>query len=73
MENQQLIKKTSENTPEKKMKYSFKIMSNNKSQETNHISTAKYNFFNFIPKKLFEQFSKLINIYFLIISLFQVK
>ncbi|TQS39159.1 hypothetical protein Golomagni_00321, partial [Golovinomyces magnicellulatus] len=31
----------------------------------NHISTAKYNFATFIPKFLFEQFSKFANIFFL--------
>ena len=73
MENERFIKESSTNSEEKKFKYSFGIMSNNESQVTNQISTAKYNVLNFIPKILFEQFSKLINIYFLIISCFQVK
>ena len=38
----------------------------------NSISTSKYTYFNFIPKILFEQFSKIANIYFLIIAFFQV-
>ncbi len=32
----------------------------------NSIQTTKYNFFNFIPKNLMEQFSKLANVYFLV-------
>jgi len=38
----------------------------------NSISTSKYNFYNALPKILFEQFSKIANIYFLIIAFFQV-
>ena len=38
----------------------------------NSISTAKYSFFNFLPKNLFEQFCKLPNLYFLIIGLLQI-
>ena len=38
----------------------------------NSISTSKYTYFNFLPKILFEQFSKIANIYFLIIAFFQV-
>jgi len=38
----------------------------------NGISTTKYNFITFIPKNLFEQFSRVANIYFGIISLFQL-
>ena len=34
----------------------------------NAISTSKYTTFNFLPKILFEQFSKVVNIYFLIIA-----
>jgi hypothetical protein len=40
--------------------------------ETNGISTSKYNFFNFIPIILFEQFSKMANCYFLMIAIMQV-
>ena len=32
----------------------------------NKISTSKYNFITFLPKNLFEQFSKLANLYFLV-------
>ena len=39
---------------------------------TNSISTSKYTYYNFLPKILFEQFSKIANIYFLIIAFFQV-
>jgi len=37
----------------------------------NEISTAKYNFFTFIPKFLFEQFRRYANIFFLSIGLLQ--
>lgn len=36
-------------------------------------STAKYSFLTFLPKFLFEQFRKYANIFFLFISLLQVK
>ncbi|XP_030449273.1 phospholipid-transporting ATPase 3 [Syzygium oleosum] len=35
----------------------------------NSISTTKYNFFTFIPKGLFEQFRRVANLYFLMISI----
>ena len=38
----------------------------------NAISTSKYTTFDFLPKILFEQFSKVVNIYFLIIAFFQM-
>ena len=38
----------------------------------NRISTAKYNLFTFIPKFLFEQFSKTANMFFLFIACIQV-
>ncbi|KAK6173412.1 hypothetical protein SNE40_016867 [Patella caerulea] len=38
---------------------------------SNEISTAKYNFFTFFPKFLFEQFRKYANIFFLFIALIQ--
>ena len=38
----------------------------------NSISTSKYTFYNALPKILFEQFSKIANIYFLIIAFFQM-
>ncbi|KAI1913572.1 aminophospholipid translocase [Ophidiomyces ophidiicola] len=37
----------------------------------NHISTAKYNIFTFIPKFLFEQFSKYANLFFLFTAALQ--
>ncbi|KAJ1335373.1 phospholipid-transporting ATPase [Microdochium nivale] len=37
----------------------------------NHVSTAKYNTFTFVPKFLFEQFSKFANIFFLFTSALQ--
>lgn len=37
----------------------------------NHISTTKYNFATFLPKFLFEQFSKYANLFFLITSVIQ--
>jgi len=37
----------------------------------NHISTRKYTLLSFIPKNLFLQFSKLANLYFLVLLLFE--
>ena len=37
----------------------------------NHISTAKYNIFTFLPKFLFEQFSKYANLFFLFTAIIQ--
>lgn len=37
----------------------------------NHVSTAKYNIFTFIPKFLFEQFSKYANLFFLFTAVLQ--
>lgn len=37
----------------------------------NHVSTAKYNFITFIPKFLFEQFSKYANLFFLFTAVLQ--
>lgn len=39
--------------------------------ETNKISTSKYTFVNCIPKIIFEQFSKMANLYFLLIAIMQ--
>ena len=47
-------------------------MSKNEREENNVISTTKYNLLNFIPIIIMEQFSKQINIYFLIIGILQV-
>jgi len=38
----------------------------------NTVSTAKYSFLNFLPKNLWEQFRRIANIYFLLISILQV-
>lgn len=40
--------------------------------ESNRISTTKYTLFNFFFKNLFEQFSKLANVYFLLLSVLQI-
>ncbi|KAJ5084119.1 hypothetical protein NUU61_008698 [Penicillium alfredii] len=37
----------------------------------NHVSTAKYNIFTFLPKFLFEQFSKYANLFFLFTAVLQ--
>ena len=39
--------------------------------ETNKISTAKYNWYNVFPKILMEQFSRICNVYILIIAMLQ--
>ena len=39
--------------------------------ETNKISTSKYTIYNFIPKILMEQFSRICNVYFLIMAMLQ--
>ena len=44
---------------------------NDNNMRMNKISTSKYTKFNFIPKILYEQFSKIANLYFLLIALFQ--
>eukprot|EP00762_Andalucia_godoyi_P004804 ANDGO_07205.mRNA.1 Phospholipid-transporting ATPase 3 len=38
----------------------------------NYVSTAKYTILTFLPKNLFEQFSRIANLYFLLISILQV-
>ena len=40
--------------------------------DDNKISTSKYTWYNCIPKILLEQFSKMANIYFLLIAIMQV-
>ena len=44
---------------------------NNYLFESNKITTSKYQWFNFFPKILMEQFSYIANVYFLIISILQ--
>lgn len=41
--------------------------------DSNRISTSKYNVFSFIPKNLFEQFTKMANAYFLMMAFLQVR
>ena len=38
----------------------------------NRITTGKYNYFTFLPKFLFEQFSKMANMFFLFVAIIQV-
>jgi len=55
--------------------YSFNINSENVGEaleEKNSISTSKYTFLNCVPKILIEQFSKIANMYFLLIAIMQV-
>ena len=49
-----------------------KLNEKNQITQTNKISTSKYTKYNAIPKILFEQFSKMANIYFLIIAFLQM-
>ena len=39
---------------------------------TNYVTTAKYNIITFLPKNLFEQFCRVANLFFLLISALQV-
>ena len=56
-----------------KKEYIHKNIKNKKLKiPKNSISTSKYTYWNAIPKILFEQFSKMANIYFLIIAFFQI-
>ena len=43
----------------------------NDKQENNKTNTSKYRWFNFLAKILMEQFSRLVNVYFLIIAVLQ--
>ena len=52
--------------------YSFYIQEPNDNKETNMIITSKYTWFNFLPKMLFEQFSKKIYLYFIVICCIEV-
>lgn len=65
-----------ENTQEKVLNdqnaYSFYIQTDNHKKETNMIITSKYTLINFLPKMLFEQFSKKIYLYFIIICFIEV-
>ena len=58
----------------KKMKYNYIHINHpelNSILETNMISTSKYTWYNMFPKILIEQFSKMANLYFLIIAVLQ--
>ena len=55
--------------------WTFKINDKNEADERfriNKIITSKYTRYTFIPKNLFEQFSKMANVYFLFILVLQV-
>ncbi|CAG8453338.1 21856_t:CDS:2 [Cetraspora pellucida] len=39
---------------------------------SNSITTSRYTFFNFLPKQLYAQFSKIANIYFLFVAIIQM-
>ena len=45
---------------------------NTKRFPTNHVTTAKYSIVSFVPRFLFEQFSRYANVFFLMISCLQV-
>ena len=49
----------------------FRIGTNVPAYKKNEISTTKYNVYNFVFKNLFEQFSKLANVYFLFLAILQ--
>ena len=49
----------------------FRIGTNVPAYKKNEISTTKYNVYNFVFKNLFEQFSKLANVYFLFLAVLQ--
>ena len=58
-----------------KKKYITENLKNRKFSKNipkNTISTSKYTYYNALPKILLEQFSKIANIYFLIIAFFQI-
>lgn len=40
--------------------------------KANNIKTSKYTMYTFLPKNLYEQFSKAANVYFLIITFMQM-
>lgn len=40
--------------------------------KNNKISTAKYNILTFLPKNLFQQFTKMANAYFLLLAFLEV-
>ena len=71
-----VIKENNYNDHHSKEEYCVKINKNKEINtielETNCISTSKYTFINCIPKILMEQFSKMANIYFLMIAIMQV-
>lgn len=52
--------------------YSPEYLQHHARYRDNKIRTSKYTFLTFLPKNLFEQFSKLANVYFLLISFMQM-
>jgi len=63
------------NLIEDKEKFLIKYESAHKvniDKQINEIRTSKYNYYNFLFKILFEQFSQVANIYFLILGILQV-
>ena len=52
--------------------YNVEINSEFNYSHNNSISTSKYRWYNCVPYILIEQFSKMANIYFLIIAVMQV-
>jgi hypothetical protein len=45
---------------------------NNRNGLSNEISTTKYSILSWLPKSLWEQFRRIANVYFLVISLLMV-
>ena len=45
---------------------------NSSQNNENEINTSKYNIYSFLPLNLFHQFSKVANLYFLILTLLQM-
>ena len=78
----QMINERHRSRSENQEKYILKINSDNNfnyltenkdnTMNRNKISTSKYNCLNVIPKILYEQFSKVANIYFLILAILQM-
>jgi len=73
-----LIVKDKSNNPENSQTEEYQVKINHPKEinaldmETNCISTSKYTYLTCIPKILMEQFSKMANIYFLLIAFMQV-
>ena len=50
----------------------MRVLSDERAACDNSITTSKYSIVSFLPKSLFEQFRRLANLYFIVISLFMV-